>query len=100
MMRSSTQMRFWESRSRSSFRFALKTDRNATWGIVENLLPVLAAILSEAQAVALLRAYEAQLDRDRWRIVLKQVASSGKQMIRAWIDERLAMMETSATDQS
>ena len=64
-----------------------------TWGIVEHLLPSLATILSEAHAVALLRAYEAQLDRDRWRIVLKQVANSGKQMICAWIDERLATLD-------
>lgn len=69
-----------------------------TWGIVENLLPVLATVLSEAHAVSLLRAYEAQLDRDRWRIVLKQVASSGKQLIRTWIDERLSMMDESSDD--
>ncbi len=67
-----------------------------TWGVVEELLPVLATVMQDANAVSLLRAYESQLDRDRWSLLLKQVASSGKHLVRAWIDERLAQ-SSSAT---
>ncbi|MEZ6144920.1 MAG: GTPase [Planctomycetaceae bacterium] len=66
------------------------------WGVTEELLPVLAEVLEDAAAVSLLRAYESQLDRDRWRILLKQVASGSQQLVRAWIDERLAQVVTSS----
>ncbi len=59
------------------------------WGIVEELLPMLVSVLDAATSVALLRAYESQLDRHRWRMLLKQVARSGQEILRAWIEERL-----------
>lgn len=61
-----------------------------TWGIAEELIPALATLLEDARSVSLLRAYEERLDRDRWKILLKQVGRSGRQLLRAWIDERLA----------
>ncbi len=64
-----------------------RVDRS--WGIVEELLPVLAAVLEDAKSVAFLKAYESQLDRRRWRILLQQVAQGGTDLLRAWIDERL-----------
>lgn len=60
-----------------------------TWGILEELVPALTNVLSEAQSVAILRAFEQQLDRDRWTLLLKQVGRIGRDALHSWIDERL-----------
>jgi uncharacterized protein len=64
-------------------------DPKRTWGIAEQLLPALVDVLDDAHSVALLRAYEQQLDRGRWKRLLKQASRSGRQLLQAWIDERL-----------
>jgi predicted GTPase len=65
------------------------SDAARTWGIVEELLPALLEVLEEACSVSLLRAFEKRLDRHRWRMLLKQMGRSGRDLLRAWIDERL-----------
>jgi predicted GTPase len=59
------------------------------WGAMEELLPALVELLDEVHSVALLRAYEMSLDQRRWKTLLRQVARSGRQLLEAWIDERL-----------
>jgi uncharacterized protein len=64
-------------------------DPQRTWGVSDQLLPVLVEKLDDAHSVALLRAYEKQLDTGRWKRLLKQATRSGRQLLQAWIDERL-----------
>jgi len=63
--------------------------RKRSWGIVEELIPALTAILNEAQSAALLRAFERDLDQGQIKTLLKQVQRMGGSLLRAWIDERL-----------
>lgn len=60
-----------------------------TWGIAEELLPLMVEVLDDAHSVALLRAFESLMDRDRWKTLLKQMHRGGRQLLRTWIDERL-----------
>ena len=64
-----------------------RSDRQ--WGVVEELLPALVELLDEVRSVALLRAYEESLDQRRWNTLLAQITRSGRQLLQAWIDERL-----------
>jgi hypothetical protein len=64
--------------------------RKRSWGIVEELIPALTAILNKAQSAALLRAFERELDQGQIKTLLKQVQRmGGSDLLRAWIDERL-----------
>ncbi len=63
--------------------------RQRTWGILEELIPALTAILDDAQSAALLRAFERELDRGQLKTLLKQVHRMGSSLFRAWIEERL-----------
>lgn len=63
--------------------------RKRTWGVLEELVPALTAILSEAQSAALLRAFERELDQGQLKTLLKQVQRMGSDLLRAWIEERL-----------
>jgi predicted GTPase len=63
--------------------------RKRSWGIVEELIPALTAILNEAQSAALLRAFERELDQGQIKTLLKQVQRMGGGLLRAWIEERL-----------
>ncbi|MBX3439071.1 MAG: 50S ribosome-binding GTPase [Planctomycetaceae bacterium] len=65
-----------------------RSDR--TWGIAEELIPALIGTLDDARSVALLRAYEAHMDRDRWKLLAQQIARSGRQLLLTWIEERLS----------
>ncbi|MEX2287148.1 MAG: GTPase [Planctomycetaceae bacterium] len=58
------------------------------WGTHEELIPALTAILSDAQAVALLRAFEKELDRDKFKILLTQIRRTGSELLRFWLEER------------
>jgi hypothetical protein len=59
------------------------------WGILEELAPAMTAILTDAQSVALLRVFEKELDRDRLKMLLRQIRRSGSELLRCWIEERL-----------
>ena len=63
--------------------------RKRTWGVVEELVPALTAILNDAQSAALLRAFEQELDQGQMKTLLKQVQRMGSDLLRAWIEERL-----------
>jgi len=63
--------------------------RQRTWGVLEELIPALTALLNDAQSAALLRAFEKDLDRDRLKTLLKQVQRMGSSLLQAWIEERL-----------
>jgi predicted GTPase len=63
--------------------------RQHAWGILEELVPALISILDKAQSGALLRAFEQDLDRDRVKILLKQLQRFGTELVRGWIEERL-----------
>jgi len=63
--------------------------RNRTWGVLEELVPELVALLSEAQSAALLRAFESELDRDQLKTLLKQLQRLGTDLLKSWIEERL-----------
>lgn len=67
------------------------SDAGRLWGIVEDLVPALMAILDDAQSVALLRAFELELDRGRMRILLQQLKRSGRDLVRCWLEERLGL---------
>jgi predicted GTPase len=66
---------------------ASRMDRS--WGILEELVPAMTARLSDAHSVALLRAFEKQLDRDRLKTLLSQIGRSGGELFRWWVEERL-----------
>jgi predicted GTPase len=51
-----------------------------TYGIDEELLPAMMALLGEAQAVGLLRVLRAELDAGKARKVVRQLWEAGKQM--------------------
>ena len=59
------------------------------WGVLEEVVPALTMLLPDAQSMALLRAFEQELDRDRFKIVLKQFQRLGSSLWRAWVDQRL-----------
>jgi uncharacterized protein len=63
-------------------------ERQRSWGIIEELVPALISILSEAQSGALLRAYEQDLDSDHVKTLLKQLGRFGTELVRGWIEER------------
>lgn len=60
------------------------------WGVLEELLPAIVQQLDDVRSVALLRAFENQLDRGRWKHLAHQVKRSGRALLQAWIDERLS----------
>jgi uncharacterized protein len=64
-------------------------ERNRAWGILEEVIPALTGILDDARSTALLRAFEQDLDRDHLKTLLKQIQRSGREIVRAWIEERL-----------
>lgn len=57
--------------------------------IVEELLPALLQILSEGQMAAILRAYHQQIGKERFQRLLGQLASSGRNLLQMWVEERL-----------
>ena len=59
------------------------------WGILEEVIPALTLIVSDAQSGALLRAFESDLDEGRLKTLLKQVQRCGSDLLRCWVEERL-----------
>lgn len=68
------------------------------WGVTEELIPALVGVLDDARSVALLRAYEGRLDRQRYRTLLNQVAQAGEGLVRAWLEKRLGDLEPRAAN--
>lgn len=58
------------------------------WGIVEEVMPALSSVLSDAQSAAILRAFEQELDRDKWWRLFDQVKQSGMILGRYWLEHR------------
>jgi predicted GTPase len=67
---------------------ASRPDRG--WGVVEELIPAMMTRLSDAHSVALLRAFENELDRGQWKTLLLQIKRSGSEILRWWIEERMS----------
>lgn len=63
-------------------------DRNRSFNINEGLIPALANVLDSGKAVAVLKAYERNLDQDRFSALLNQLKTSGKTLLNVWIEER------------
>ena len=63
-----------------------KTDQESAWNIDESLIPCIISRLEEGRIVSLMKAYEAGLDKERWRRIAEQtqsLLSSGRQM---WVN--------------
>ena len=63
-------------------------ERGSENSMVDELLPELMKVLKEGQTAALLRTFHQRLDQQRWNLLVKQLRSSGKQLLRAWVEER------------
>jgi len=63
--------------------------KERVWGVVEALMPAMMSHLSDAQSAALLRAFEKELDRDRMKLLIRQLKRSGGDLLRWYVDERL-----------
>jgi predicted GTPase len=59
------------------------------WGVLEEIVPALTLMLNEAQSVALVRAFEGELQQDRFKTLLRQLQRCGSGILQCWIDERL-----------
>jgi predicted GTPase len=59
------------------------------WGVLEEVVPALTLMLSEAQSVGLLRAFERDLEQDRFKTLLRQIQRCGSDVLQCWIAERL-----------
>jgi predicted GTPase len=60
------------------------------WGLLEEVIPAITLMLSEAQSVALLRAFERELQQDRFTTLLRQIQRCGSSVLQCWIAERLS----------
>jgi predicted GTPase len=58
--------------------------RGRAYGIHESLMPAMAALLSEARAVSLVKTLHAELERDKFRRVLDQAVNAGRELIERW----------------
>jgi predicted GTPase len=67
------------------------TDARAerAWGVLEEVIPAITLMLSEAQSVGLLRAFERDLQQDRFKTLLRQIQRCGSNVLQCWIAERL-----------
>lgn len=65
-------------------------ERGRADNVPDQLLPAIFSVLSEGQMAALLRAYHRQLDSGHFQRVLRQMRSGGRQLLQAWVEERLA----------
>jgi len=59
----------------------LCTAEGRTWGVVEELLPAMVAILGEAKSVALLRCLHAEADEGKVKKVFGQLWAAGRKLI-------------------
>jgi predicted GTPase len=56
------------------------------WGVTEELLPAIIGSLDDARAAALLKSFESQLNRDRWRILARQLKQGGRSLLDSLLD--------------
>ena len=63
--------------------------KERAWGVADELLPAMTEVLGEARTVAILRAFESDLDQDRMKRLLQQLRRTGSDLFRMWIDDRL-----------
>lgn len=66
----------------------LASEPDRRWGVEEEILPALSHLLPDAKSAAMLRAYEKELDKDRWWELLDQIKESGKVLARYWTEAR------------
>jgi predicted GTPase len=64
-------------------------DNRRNWGVVSHLLPAIAGLLDQARSVSVLAAFEKALSRDRLKHLLRQAATSGRQLVKVWLEERV-----------
>ena len=66
----------------------LSDSEDRRWGLEEEVLPAISQILPEAKSAAMLRAYEKELDKDRWWELLDQIKESGKILAQSWLESK------------
>jgi predicted GTPase len=59
------------------------------WGVVEELAPALTRLLPAGQATSLVRMFEQDVNRNRWRDVGRQSLRLGGEVWQAWVERRL-----------
>ena len=64
-------------------------ERGRTYNVETGLISTISSLVDDGKAVGLVKAYEADLDRDRWSTLLDQLKNSGTTMLNLWVDERL-----------
>lgn len=64
----------------------LSADASRQWGVAEEIVPSLLAVLDDVKCVAILRKFESELDIGKLRTVLQQSKFAGLSLVRAWID--------------
>jgi predicted GTPase len=64
-------------------------DPKRVWGVLEEVIPAVTMLLSEAQSVALLRAFEHDLDYNRFKLLLTQVRRFSHGVVKSWIEQRM-----------
>ena len=60
------------------------------WGVEEGLLPATTVLLDEAHAGAVIRTLQSGLDRERYRMVAKQMADLGRKFLRVGYEKLTA----------
>jgi predicted GTPase len=65
------------------------TDPARQWGVLEELAPALTLLLPAGQATSLVRMFEQDVNRNRWRDVARQTMRLGGEVWRAWVHRRL-----------
>lgn len=64
-------------------------DRDRLYNIPEGLIPALATHLQAGKTVALVKAYEKDLDQGSVSSLLHQLKATGKNLLNLWVQERL-----------
>lgn len=67
-------------------------DRQRQWGILEQLLPILAGQLEEGKSAAILQAFESAIDQGWGKNVWDQITTGGKQLAKMWLQEKINRM--------
>jgi hypothetical protein len=66
-----------------------QADQKRAWGVLEEVVPAVTMLLSEAQSVALLRAFEHDLDHNRFKLLLTQFRRFSHGVVKSWIEQRM-----------
>jgi hypothetical protein len=65
------------------------SDPARQWGVLEELAPALTRLLPAGQATSLVRMFEQDVNRNRWRDVARQSLRLGGAVWQAWLERRL-----------